>query len=247
MKAARLVVLGIAVTAGGLAAYLAAGSKASPPPPPPEPVAQLQTVDVLVAKSDLSRGQVISEKDIGWQSWPADSTGSSFVKKTDKPDAIQQYVGAFVREAIPTGEPIREPAVAFAKGSGFMAATLTPGMRAASIEMSQDSGVILPEDHIDIVLTRHDKEVERDTGTEKFVSETILKNVRVLQVTPKIVTVELNPQQVEKLALSRQQGTITFTLRSIVDSQSSTPEDDGDRPRCITMVRFGVTRTCGIF
>ena len=87
MKAARLVVLGVAVAAGGIAAYLAAGSKA-PPPPPPTPVVQIPMVDVLVAKTDLSRGQVIDTQDIGWQTWPADAANSNFVKKSDRPDAL---------------------------------------------------------------------------------------------------------------------------------------------------------------
>ena len=89
MKAARLVVLGVAVAAGGVAAYLAAGSKAPAPPPPPAPVVQLETVDVLVAKSDLSRGQVIADQDIAWQAWPAAAANANFIKKTDRPDAIE--------------------------------------------------------------------------------------------------------------------------------------------------------------
>ena len=56
MKAARLVVLGVAVVAGGIAAYLAAGGKETAPPPP-RAASQLETVEVLVAKSDLNRGQ----------------------------------------------------------------------------------------------------------------------------------------------------------------------------------------------
>ncbi len=108
MKAARLVVLGVAVAAGGIAAYLAAGSKA-PPPPPPAPVVQLETVDVLVAKADLTRGQVIENQDIGWQTWPADAANPSFIKKSERPDAIEQFVGAIVRVAMVAGDPIRDP------------------------------------------------------------------------------------------------------------------------------------------
>jgi len=58
MKAARLVVLGVAVAAGGIAAYLAVGSKAPPPLPQAAAAPPLETVDVLVAKTDLSRGEV---------------------------------------------------------------------------------------------------------------------------------------------------------------------------------------------
>jgi Flp pilus assembly protein CpaB len=56
MNTARIVVLTIAIGAGGIAAYPASGSD-DKPAAPAEPTAQLQTVDVLVAKSDIGLGQ----------------------------------------------------------------------------------------------------------------------------------------------------------------------------------------------
>src|SRR5215831_17165856 len=98
MKAARLVVLGIAVAAGGLAAYLASGSNEPPPPPPaPAPVVQIETVDVLVAKNDIGMGTTLSEQDIQWLTWPASAAGPAYIKKSERPDAIAQYKGAIVR------------------------------------------------------------------------------------------------------------------------------------------------------
>jgi pilus assembly protein CpaB len=257
MKAARLVVLGVAVAAGGIAAYLAAGSKA-PPPPPPTPVVQLQTVEVLVAKSDLSRGQVIEEQDIGWQTWPADAANSNFVKKSNRPDAIKDFVGAIVRVAMVSGDPLRDPNVVMAKGSGFMAAVLPQGMRAVAVDISPETGAggfILPDDRVDVLLTRHDKNAEKATGVEKFTSDTILSNVRVLAVDQeleeksgtknvigKTATLELTEQQAETLALSKQMGTISLTLRSLLDA-SSAPAEGGDNAKDAPMntVRFGVS------
>jgi len=74
MNRARIVVLTVAIGAGGVAAYLASGSDTRPPQA--EPVAQLQTVDVLVAKSDIGVGQTLSADDMIWQTWPA-ATASS--------------------------------------------------------------------------------------------------------------------------------------------------------------------------
>ena len=68
MNRARLVVLAIAIVAGGIAAYLVSGLGSAPPPPP---VAQLSTVDVLVAKSDIGLGQTVTPEDVQWQTWPA--------------------------------------------------------------------------------------------------------------------------------------------------------------------------------
>jgi pilus assembly protein CpaB len=261
MKPARLIVLGVALAAGAVAAMLAAGSRQpeapkAPPPPPP-----LATVDVLVAKSDLGTGQVVGDGDIGWQTWPAASATSTFIRKADRPDAIKDFVGAIVRTAVSAGEPIRDSKVVVAKGGGFLAAILPRGMRAISLDVAPDTeagGFILPNDHVDVLLTRRDKAAEKITGVEKYTSETILKNVRVLAVDQtveekdgtkvvvgKTATIELDPQQAETLALSRQIGTISLTLRSLLDSQSPTPEggegSDEKDTRGVNTVRYGVS------
>jgi pilus assembly protein CpaB len=260
MKAARLVVLGVAVAAGGIAAFLAASNKESAPPPPPPQAAPLETVDVLVAKSDLTRGQLIGASDIGWQTWPAAAANSGFIKKSEQPDAIEKFVGAIVRVGMVAGDPIRGPYVVMAKGSGFMAAVLPEGMRATSIDISPEtgaSGFILPDDRVDVVLTRRDKASEKQTGVEKYVSDTVLRNVLVLAIDQtvddkggvknllgKTVTLELTQPQAEMLTLSHQLGTVSLTLRSIRDSQTSadgvgdTSKDDNGN---INTVRFGVS------
>ena len=184
MKAARLVVLGVAVAAGGIAAFLAASNK-EPAPAPPPPQAALETVEVLVAKSDLTRGQVVAAADIGWQTWPAAAANSSFIKKSEQPNAMDQFVGAMVRVGMVAGDPIRGPYVVMAKGSGFMAAVLPEGMRAAAVDIAPDTsagGFILPDDRVDVLLTRRDKDAEKQTGVEKYVSDTILRNIRVLAI-----------------------------------------------------------------
>jgi pilus assembly protein CpaB len=239
MKAARLVVLGVALAAGGVAAFMASSHHETEAPPP---APSLATVEILVAKNDLGRGQVIAAGDVDWQTWPAASANASFVKKIDRPDAPHDFVGAIVRVPVPTGEPILDPMVVFAKGSGFLAATLPKGMRAVAMEVSAENaagGFILPDDHVDVMLTRRDKAAEKVTGVEKFVSEAILRNVRVLAIDQsvdekagqkvvlgKTATLELTPDQAETLALARQSGTLSLALRSLIDSQSSTPEGD---------------------
>jgi pilus assembly protein CpaB len=255
MKAARLVVLGVAIAAGGVAAYLAAGSK-TPAPAPVAVTPPLETVDVLVAKNDLGRGQLIAKEDIGWQTWPAAAANSAFIKKTDRPNASDDFIGAIVRVPVAAGQPIYDPMVVLAKGSGFLAAVLPKGMRAVSTDISAESGAggfILPEDHVDVVLTRRDKAAERVTGIEKYVSETILSNVPVLAVDQtveeksgtkvvvgKTATLELTEGQAETLALSRQIGTISLALRSLLDSPSSNPEGGDEERGAINTVRYGV-------
>jgi len=256
MKAARIVVLGIAIAAGGVAALLA-GRSHEPNAPAPQPVQGLETVDVLVAKIDLSRGQVLDPSQIGWQMWPTAAANGNFIRKTARPDAINQFSGAIVRVPIAAGQPIYDPMVVFAKGSGFLAAILPKGMRAVAMDIAPDTdagGFILPEDHVDVVLTRHDRAQEAANGTEALISTTILKNLRVLAVDQaveekggqkvvlgKTATLEVTPSQAESLALAHLQGGLSLTLRSLIDSKPGTSEPELQQSgTTINVVRYGV-------
>jgi pilus assembly protein CpaB len=258
MKAARIVVLGVALAAGGVAALLVGGSGEPPPPPAPPPIVQIETVEVLVAKSDIGIGQAVSAQDLTWQSWPAVSAGSNFIRQSNRPAAIDELVGAIARVPFAPGEPIREARLIKGKGSGYLAAVLPKGKRAASTDINLEvgvSGFIMPNDHVDVVLTRRDREAEKIAGIEVHTAETILNNVRVLAidqtveeksgqkvVVGKTATLELEPRQVERLTLARQQGIVSLALRSITDTDATKPEpeDQAPRPR-IDVVRFGVT------
>lgn len=261
MKAARLIVLGIAVAAGGLAAFLA--GTLDPETPPPPPVAKLDTVDVLVAKTDIGIGQSLGEQDVRWQAWPAGAISPAFLKRTDRPDAIAQFTGAVARTPIAAGEPVRESKLIRVKGSGYMAAILPAGMRAVSTEISPETGAggfILPNDRVDVLLTRRDRETERATGIETHVSETVLSDVRVLAidqlveekggqkvVVGRTATLELTPRQAETLAVSKQMGSMSLALRSLADSDPTKDKPDVVEiergSNRVNMVRFGVTST----
>jgi pilus assembly protein CpaB len=263
MKAARIVVLGIAVAAGGLAALLMAGGSEPPPRAPAvAPVAKFNTAEVLVTRKDIGIGQSIAAADFAWQEWPAASVSPLFIKRSDRPDAPEQLAGSISRTPIASGEPVRESGLIKANGSGYMAAILPAGMRAFSTEISAETGAggfILPNDHVDVILTRRDRESERATGVEAQVAETILTDVRVLAidqtvedkngqkvVVGKTATLELTQRQSETLALSKQLGTLTLALRSLADSSgkdngpSIDPRNNSGRTN---MVRFGVTTT----
>jgi pilus assembly protein CpaB len=241
MKTARLIVLAVAISAGGVAAYLASGSDKSTVVV--EPTAQLPTVDVLVAKSDIALGQSVGPDDMQWQTWPAATASNSFIRRNERPDATTQVAGSIARSPFIAGEPIREPKLVKANGSGFMAAVLPTGMRAVSTEISPETGAggfILPNDRVDVLLSRHEKSGDHDIVT----SEIILGNIRVLaidqaprekdgqnSVVGKTATLELKPGQAEALARARQTGTISLALRSLVDAGAPTaprPEASGE-------------------
>jgi len=195
MKAARIVVLGVAVVAGGLAAIMAGRQPEGAPTT--EPVASLETTEVLVAKVDIGLGQSVSVSNVQWQTWPVAAAGPYFIRKADKPNAIEEFSGSIARAPMVAGEPIREGKMIKANGSGFMAAILPSGMRAVSTEISPETGAggfILPNDHVDVILSRRDREAEKSAGHDSFVSETILNNIRVLAIDQAIE--EKNGQKV---------------------------------------------------
>ena len=107
MNTARIVVLVIALGAGGVAAYLASGYDNKPAPA--LPVAEkLPTVEVLIAKNDIQLGQAVKPEDLQWQSWPAATASSAFIRRDSRPDAQTQIAGSIARVPLMQGEPIRE-------------------------------------------------------------------------------------------------------------------------------------------
>jgi pilus assembly protein CpaB len=257
MKIAQIAVLSIALGAGGIAAWLARGTDDTAKTSA-QPVAQLATVEVLVAKNEIGLGQSVKPDDLQWQTWPA-AASSSFIKRGDRPDANKQITGMIARAPFIAGEPIREPKLVRADGSGFMAAILPTGMRAVSTEISAETGAggfILPNDRVDVILTRRDKAAEKG-APDTINSEIILPNIRVLAIdqAPKekdgqnalvgrTVTLELKPEQAETLARSRQTGTLSLALRSIADINmaENNPEEDAAPKKggTINVVRYGV-------
>lgn len=261
MNTARIVVLVIALGAGGVAAYLASGYQNAPAPA--LPVAEkLPTVEVLIAKNDIQLGQALKPEDLQWQTWPAATASSAFIRRDSRPEAQSQIAGSIARVPLMQGEPIREQKLVKAEGSGFMAAILPSGMRAVSTEISAETGAggfILPNDRVDIVLTRRLKnpDVNGPTGgNDLILSEVILSNIRVLAidqapkekdgqnaVVGKTVTLELKPEQVATLSAARQGGTLQLALRSIVDANAveTTVEDQGaKRSGGVNVIRYGV-------
>ena len=219
----------------------------------------MATTDVLVAKADIPMGTRIKAGDVSWQAWPAGTASGNFIRKSDRPNAVNTLTDSIARYPFIAGEPIREAKLVDAKGSGFMAAILPAGMRAVSTQISPETGAggfILPNDHVDVILTRRDRDAEKATGSEAHSSETILANVRVLAIDQSVeekngqkvvvgrtATLELKPHQAETLVLARQLGTLSLALRSITDASQDGPilEDKPKGRGGVNIVRFGVS------
>ena len=247
MKSKQLAVLGIALVAAAGAGYLAFNLSK------PEPVVIQQKVEkgpeiameeVLVASNDLTVGSKLSGN-FRWQDWPRDAVTDGLITRSAEPEAGDELEQWVVRNIIYQGEPIRKSKL-LGPGERFMSSMLPSGKRAVAVQISKATsagGFILPNDFVDLIMTRRTNEPQTTAGpSEGFVTETILRNIRVLAIDQTIVedeegnktiigetaTLELTPQQAEIVTVAQQMADrLSLSLRSIADiTEQSTDEAD---------------------
>ncbi len=188
------------------------------------------TTEILVAAVDLPAGTMIKAADLKWKVWPLGEDMSNFTVKGVK--KLETYAGNVVRYGLRTGEPIQTGRVVKPGEQGFMAAALAPGMRAISIAVTPTSGVagfVFPGDRVDIIVTHEIGQHGDINPSNRKVSETMLRNIRVLALDQKmsdqvteakvaqIVTLEVTGKQAETIALAGEMGAVSLALRSIAN------------------------------
>lgn len=268
MNTKRLIVLGLAGVMAIVAALLARGMMGGGTPKSEAKVPPIVMSDVLVASTNLQPGQALTADQVRWQKWPASFVDASFITRGSVASLDDVVKGTVVRSPLTTGQPITNTAIVHGSAAGFMAAMLNPGMRAISITISADSGAggfILPNDRIDLILTRK-------ADASHVSSSIILTDVRVLAVDQtfkqdkdtktvigKTATLEVTPGQAEQVARAQNQGVLSLALRPLTSgdtpvasnatgsgSRASTSGGDegGDQ---VAIIRYGVTReTSGV-
>jgi len=257
MNTQRLVVLGLALVAAAGAALMVrsmigGGTPEVDAKPAPAAIAMSE---VLVASANLTPGQKLLVEQVRWEKWPSSSVDSSFITHNEVGSEQDAVKGVVVRSPILANQPINKNAIVHADAAGFMAAMLTPGMRAVSIIVSAESGAggfVLPNDRIDVIQTRK-------IG-ETAISRTVLANVRVLAVDQtfaqekdtktviaKTATVEVTQEQAELLTSAQGAGQLSLALRPLGDTEQA---DDsiarrkkktlgGEGP--VAVIRYGLT------
>ena len=226
----------------------------------------MDTVKVLVAVSDIKLGDSVGSGDLKWQEWPKTAAASGYITKTRSPKALSQYSGAIARAPFLAGEPIKSQKLIKASEGGVLAAILPSGMRAISTPIREETaagGFILPNDRVDVIVSRRVRTARR----EEHVSDTVLRNVRVLAIgqsietkggkkvaNGKTATLELTGRQSEILALAQAMGEISLALRSLSDSNPNargaprSADGFGDsRGTTVNLLRYGVpSRAYGV-
>lgn len=233
MNIARVGLLVVAVGAAGAAAFLVRNLTHKPHEVAHQQI-KVPPAQVLVAAHAIDPGAQIKSGDLRWQEWPADALSPSFITDRGGSAALTETIGETVRAHVEMGEPITSAKLVKAGTAGFMAAMLSPGMRAISTKIDEQSaagGFILPGDRVDVVMTHR---AESRSGSGGFESQTILRDVKVLAigqtfddsnnqkaVSGRTATLELSPPEAERLALAAAMGNITLTLRSAANDSTT--------------------------
>lgn len=240
MSKMRIVMLGLAVGSAVVAGVLAKGvigKKAKPVEA--QIINKVETVDVLVASRDIQTGEKLAAGTIFWKSWPKDNVQDSMITREEMPDAEEKYAEARAFVPMFEGEVVNDKKIVKLGEGGFMSAILPKGMRAVSVAVSPRStagGFILPNDRVDVILTK------KIQGPGNLVSSaTVISNVRVLamnQIFKKVqegedvalkevetTTLELTPQQSEILAKVETEGELSLALRSIAENDGKSLEE----------------------
>ncbi len=193
-----------------------------------------QPNQILVAKQDLPAGLFVKPEHLHWRAWPADGLDASFVRKGE--GAMDPFTGAVVRKGIVAGEPVTAKRVVKPGERGFLAAVLSPGMRAVSVKVNAASGIsglVFPGDHVDLILSHKIKAQGTKNRSVRSASETVLTDVRVLAIgqttddqkgkpiVAKTATLEVWPKQAEVVAVVIELGKLSLSLRSLAK-----PEDE---------------------
>jgi pilus assembly protein CpaB len=249
----------VALIAGGLAAYLATrGGPApvDPTSPSPEVIEEART-QVLVATAPIGVGDRLSDTNMAWMDWPQNAVRDDYIQQDAMPEALTDMQGVVARFEIFEGDPIRQQKL-IRTDQGYLSAVLDKGMRGISVSVPADSasgGFIVPNDHVDVILTRGTEDGQQ--------SETIVSNVRVLAINTRlgelgttgspedpnnpraeifadtaIATLELDPAQAETVVNATQLGKLSLALRSIVDF-APTQDDSVRRNAPIRVIRYG--------
>jgi len=242
MNPGRIIVLVIAGIAAVGAAMMARNLTRQPEPQAvaevPMHAPKAAVAQVLVARRDIAIGRRITPEELSWQEWPVEALNDAFITQKQNANALQNYAGAIARTKIAAGEPISDRKLVNPGDAGFMAAVLSPGMRAVSVRISVETGAggfILPNDRVDVLLTQERQKSRRNERADGYFARTILENVRVLAIDQSFKQVEdeevvigstatlaLNRKDAELLALAEASGNLSLALRSVADALPTT-------------------------
>ena len=187
--------------------------------------ANVASTKVVVAAADIQLGSRLNPQMLKTVDWPAGSIPAGAITKAD---ALENRV---VKTSVLSGELILEAKLAPVGTKGGLSAFIPEGKRAMTVRVNDVIGVAgfaLPGNYVDIVVNT---QIESGGGGrgDRQISKIVLESILVLAVAqeasrdetkPRVVnavTLELTPEQAEKLDLARSVGSLSLVLRNQID------------------------------
>jgi pilus assembly protein CpaB len=184
---------------------------------------------IVVAAADVNLGQRISTEMLTLAEWPVASRPKGAFSDPAK------VTGRVLKNSILRGEPLTDGKLAPSGTVGGLSALITEGKRAITVRVNDVIGVAgfaLPGNYVDIIVSTQKDPLPTDrNGRELNISKIVLERILVLAVAQEVgrdetkprvvnaVTLEVTPEQAEKLDLARSVGTLSLALRNQVDPQ----------------------------
>jgi pilus assembly protein CpaB len=229
MRNRLFAVLAIAILAGGSLAYGTYNFMQAPA----AQAASMPTTAVVVASADLQLGTALAKDDLQVIQFPEGAVpAGSFTQPSD-------IIGRGLIVPLVKNEPVLAAKLASKEAGAGLPPVIPEGMRAVSVRVNEVVGVagyVLPGNRVDVLATASPTEARSDTT-----SKVVLANVQVLtagtrmeqgqddnkptQVT--VVTLLVDPEQAERLALASTEGKIQLALRNPMDKGA--PDTPGIR------------------
>jgi pilus assembly protein CpaB len=193
--------------------------------------------EILVAATTLQIGTLLRAKDLTWRhisggtrsgqiTRPANAGGNPNLELDQQ--ARAEVYGAALRSSVMADEPIDRSAIVKPGDRDFLQVVLSPQARAIAIPVATggaSTGILYPGDRVDVILTQTFK--NDPPLTRRSVGETVVQNLRVLAIDPletrpngaangfgRTVTLEVTPDQAEKVNVATELGKLSLTLRS---------------------------------
>ncbi|HEX3523650.1 MAG TPA: Flp pilus assembly protein CpaB [Stellaceae bacterium] len=193
--------------------------------------------EILVAATTLQIGTLLRAKDLTWRhisggtrsgqiTRPANAGGNPNLELDQQ--ARAEVYGAALRSSVMADEPIDRSAIVKPGDRDFLQVVLSPQARAIAIPVAAggaSTGILYPGDRVDVILTQTFK--NDPPLTRRSVGETVVQNLRVLAIDPletrpngaangfgRTVTLEVTPDQAEKVNVATELGKLSLTLRS---------------------------------
>jgi pilus assembly protein CpaB len=216
-----LVVLAVAIVAGLTAVVLANRWMA-------QERADNAGFRVVVAAKNIDLGTRLTEEMLKAVPWPKESVPEGAF------DAVEKVITRVAKTTVQSGEPLMESKLAPVGTTGGLASVITEGKRAMTVQVNEIIGVAgfaLPGNYVDILVNTDAEKTGKSSGRDaRMVSKIVLERVLVLAIAqeasrdetkPKVVsavTLEVSPEEAERIDLARSVGTLTLVLRNQVDT-----------------------------